>query len=243
MSYAQQTRRWTPFDPTGPDITVLPSPSNLVFNSADNPSWSDTLKGVVAKTTGFAEINDRQNESVPWTVVPRAKKPPRLMFMRWQDRSSGASATLTNTFNNTNQFSWNLQESISGYDSLTLYSANLNMVWFTGFGQYLGIQLNGGSEMLGSGLVTSADGLSAGKMVQPTWLVNNAGGSATTADVNNSSNMGSPDPRNSVWACSIRGKSFGSLGVTLCDETLQPLVYVGSTPMTAYYFNLALLLQ
>lgn len=240
--YSAVEAKWNPL--VVPEPSVMEISGGTIYNPSATASWSKTLEGMAAKTLGFSEANERKNEALPWIQGPRAKPPPRQIFLRWVDRSFDSGATLTNTFNRLVQFGWNLPEIIKGYDSITLFSCNVNMAWFHNFGSYLGIQLNADSNLLNSDMITSADGSNAGssKVVSPTWLLPNANG-AGTIDVSNMSNMGSPDPRNSAWAANIRGKSFGSLSVTLCDEGLAPLIYVGSTPGTAYYFYLVLLLQ
>lgn len=227
-----------------PQISVISTPSDLIYNPSASVSWSDTLEGMVKRNLGFAEANERKNESIPWTPVPRAKPPPRQLLLRWADRSFDSGATLTNKFSQINQFGWNLPENVSGFDSVTLFSATVNMTWFQNFGQYLGIQLDIDGAPLGSNMITTADGKNSAtdKLVSPTWLVPNSGGSGAV-DVTNISNMGSPDPRNSVWAINLRGRSFGSLTVTLGDESMLPLTYKGTPPATAFYFYMVLLLQ
>lgn len=213
---------------------------NTIGPQAD--SWNSQLIKSYENNKGYAEANDRRNENLPWEPTFKAKKLPRQMLLRWQDRSFDSGSTLTNTFNQLNQFGWNLNEIIEGYDTLTLYSITLNMAWFTQFGYYIGVQMQAGNEVLSAQMITSADFKSAAKMVQPTWMaVNNAG--AGTVPVNNTSNMGTPQPINSVWAASVRNKRFSSITVTLCDEGLKPLTYIGSTPGTAYEVNMLLLLQ
>jgi len=239
--------QWSYVPPATPgaEITQVSTESSMLSRQGGGSEWNGVLNKLVENTLGFSAVNERQNQSVPWTPVPQAKPPPRMMLLRWQDRSFDSGTTLAAKYSELNQFGWNMPENISGFDSMTLFSMTTNMTWFQQFGQYLGVQLDLDGTPVGSNMITSADGrMNSGalKLVSPTWLAPNSAGSGAV-DVTNTSNMGSPDPRNSVWAASLRGRSFGSVRVTLCDESLLPLAYVGSNPPTGFYFYIQLLLQ
>jgi len=232
---------WQPFAPTVPTITQVEH--GYSDRDQKGSQWNTHLLNTVADNLGIAQANDRRNENIPWEMSFRAKKLPRPIILEWTDRNFDGGATLTNTFNQLNQFGWNLPENVDGYDTLTLFSVDLNMAWFTGFGNALNISIAlNNIDNIGAGAITSKDASSGAKLVSPTFFVQNAHGAATYA-VNNTSNMGAPQPINSIWAASIRGKSFGSLLFKIGDETLKPFTYIGAPPGTAYFFNVTMLLQ
>lgn len=215
------------------------------FGNAAGPvmSWSDTLMERVDEVKGYTEANDRRVENIPFERTFRAKPIPRPMLLSWSDRSSDGGATLTNLFNQLNQFGWNLPEAVrNGYDTMTFFWYNMNNSWFatsTTAGM-VGMELRVNNSFLGSGIITSKD-IKGTKIVNPSWILPNASASVQPNAIN--SYQGSPQPINSPFSVSIRGMDLTNLSIKLCDETLTPLAYVGSTPGTGYYFNLYVLLQ
>lgn len=206
-------------------------------------SWNDTLLQRVLQVQGYTESNDRRVEDVPFERTFRAKPIPRAMLLSWADRNADGGATLTNLFNQLNQFGWNLPEAVrNGYDTMTFFWYNMNNAWFatsTTAGM-VGMEVRINNSVLGSGIITSKD-INGKKIVNPTWILPNSQATVQPNAIN--SYQGSPQPINSPFSASIRGMDLTNLSIRLCDETLTPLAYIGSTPASSYYFNLYVLLQ
>jgi hypothetical protein len=221
---------------------------DTIMDEFGNPTgpvmtWSDTLLERVQQVKGYTEANDRRVEDIAFERTFRAKPLPRAMLLSWADRNMDGGATLTNMFNQLNQFGWNLPEAVrNGYDTMTFFWYNMNNSWFatsTTAGM-CGMELKVNNSFLGSGIITSKD-LKGNKIVNPTWVLPNASATVQPNAINNY--QGNPQPINSPFSVSIRGLDLSNLSVRLCDETLTPLTYVGTTPGSTYYFNLYLLLQ
>lgn len=218
--------------------------SKDAWGNSNNPTWNEVLEEKVAAVRGYTEANDRMVEGVPFEQSFRAKPIPKLLLLRWQDRTNDAGTNTSNAFHQYNRFGWNLPEAIwNGFDTMTYFLCTMNDTFYlpsTNSG-LLGIQVNVNKAMLGSGIITSADNKSGAKMVSPTFLVPNVGNSVQPVSTNFA--QGCPYPINSPWSTNIRGQPLTNIELTLTDENLAPLPFNTGSPTNPYFFNLCLLLQ
>lgn len=164
----------------------------------------------------------------------RQGKLPLYLLCRWQDSTGNA------TSKNYHSWLWTLDEAIDGYSLCTVISCTMSSLYSSNnLLQLLGVAIN---EFGPTARNTKSTSLGSSVSVSPTFMIPNIV-YASTATQNPQASLDNyfayyDGSYSGPICCDVRGLTFRTMTVTLCDESLA--VLVDGSDMTGYNMNLML---